>query len=105
MPAPRTAETATQAGSTGEGGALPSARYIAPDGTVNIARDDQDALTGHFAKVIAGEYEGRIVVVGPTIARNKDGFPKTVTARTRDSRDEDIVVDYVDLRPAESGGR
>src|SRR5215831_18355363 len=102
MPAPRTAETATQAGSTGEGGALPSARYVAPDGSVNIPRDDQDALTGRFAKVVAGDYEGKTVVVGPTITRDADGFPVTVSARTRDDRDEDIIVDYADLRPADS---
>jgi len=34
-----------------------------------------------------------------------DGWPATVIVRTRDDRDENITVDYADIRPALPGGR
>ncbi len=68
-------------------------------------RTDDDVLTGHFANVVAGPEEGRYVVLGATLTRADDGYPGTVLVRTRDDRDEFLVVNYADLRPASPGGR
>jgi len=95
-------QVATQTGSTAEGGALPSARR---EDDVKIPRSDDDALTDLFANIVSGEYAPRYVVVGRTLERDDDGYPKTVEVRTRDDRDEMLVVDYADLRPAAAGQR
>jgi hypothetical protein len=68
-------------------------------------REDGDALTGQFAMITEGDLVGTHVVVGSATERDKDGFPKKVIVRTRDDRDEVLVVDYASLRPVGSGGR
>ena len=92
-------------GSRGEGGVLPTARHVSDRGEVQRRRDDNDALTGHFATIVNGDLTGTRVVVGSATEYDEEGFPTKVYARTRDDRDEVIVVDYADLRPASSGGR
>jgi hypothetical protein len=75
------------------------------NGIVYRGRDDRDVLSGNFCRVIAGEHEGRYGVLTGTATVFLDGWPATVTVRTRDDRDEYITVDYVDIRPANPGGR
>jgi hypothetical protein len=96
---------ATQPGSTSEGGVLPSAVAVTPEGDIKIPRSDQDALTGLFANIVSGEFAPRYVVVGQTVERDDDGYPKVVEVKTRDSRDELLIVEYKDLRPATTGHR
>jgi|SRR5215831_11129474 len=93
--------TSTQAGSRAEGDALP----VTASGEVLVPRSDDDALTGHFANIVSGEFAPRYVVVGDTLARDADGFPTKVRVKTRDDRDELLEVDYADLRPAPAGQR
>jgi uncharacterized protein YbdZ (MbtH family) len=76
------------------------------DGIVYRGRTDDDVLTGTFCNVIAGEHQGRYgVLTGTVTVALTDGWPATVTVRTRDDRDEYITVNYADIRPAQPGGR
>jgi hypothetical protein len=94
------------AGSRAEAQPLPQiASMVTPEGDVVMRRDDDDVLTNSFAMIVSGEHAGRYVVVGSTSERGKDGWPTKVLVRTRDARDELLVVAYEDLRPAPSGRR
>jgi hypothetical protein len=75
------------------------------EGIVYRGRTDDDVLTGTFCRVIAGEHQGRYGVFTNTATITLDGWPATVTVRTRDDRDENITVNYADIRPAQAGGR
>lgn len=75
------------------------------DGIVYRGRDDNDVLSGNFCRVVAGEHQGRYGVFVTTNTLCLDGWPATVTIKTRDDRDELIVVSYGDIRPAQPGGR
>jgi hypothetical protein len=76
------------------------------NGVVYRGRDDNDVLTGGWCTVIAGEHQGRYGVYTATATvLLADGWPATVTVRTRDARDEDIIVNYADIRPSQAGGR
>lgn len=89
----------------------PSTAPSLPAGAVNATGDvmrprtDDDVLTGAFARVVDGPEAGRYVVVQQTVTTNPDGYPETVQVKTRDDRDELLVVNYADLRPASPGGR
>jgi len=73
---------------------------------VHRGRNDDDVLTGGWCTVVAGDHQGRYGVYTDTATVfTADGWPATVTVRTRDDRNEDIVVDYADIRPAQAGGR
>lgn len=62
---------------------------------------DDEARPGHFALVVDGEHKGRYgTIVGTYTER-----PDVVTFRTRDDRDEFLVVNYDDLRPDTAGKR
>jgi hypothetical protein len=76
------------------------------DGVVYRPRTDNDVLSGSFCRVINGEHQGRygVFVRTATVFVN-DGWPATVTVRTRDDRDEYLLVNYADIRPAQPGGR
>lgn len=74
-------------------------------GAVMRARTDEDVLTGHFCEVVKGPHEGRYGVYQQTVSSGSDGFPESVSIRTRDANDEFIQVAYGDIRPAEAGGR
>lgn len=80
-------------------------RQVDEEGGVVIGRDDTDAIVGQFADVVDGPYAGRYVVYQRTLTSGDDGYPLTVLVKTRDARDEQLVVDYAHLRPAETGGR
>lgn len=70
------------------------------------ARSDNDALAGHFAKVVSGKHQGRYGVFDTVAEYNdQDGYPKRVILVTRDEHAERLVVNYSDLRPAEAGFR
>ena len=75
------------------------------DGVVYRPRTDNDVLSGRFCRVINGEHQGRYGVFVQTATVFLDGWPATVTVRTRDDRDEYILVNYADIRPAQPGGR
>ena len=75
------------------------------EGIVYRGRNDDDVLTGTFCRVIAGEFQGRYGVFTNTATITLDGWPATVIVRTRDDRDENITVNYADIRPAQAGGR
>ena len=75
------------------------------DGTVYRPRTDNDVLSGSFCRVIDGEHQGRYGVFISTDTVFLDGWPATVTVRTRDAEDEYILVNYADIRPAQPGGR
>lgn len=75
-------------------------------GVVYRPRTDDDVLSGNFCRVVSGEHQGRYgVFVGTSTVFVNDGWPATVTVRTRDDRDELILVNYADIRPAQPGGR
>ncbi|HTA98665.1 MAG TPA: hypothetical protein VK730_13615 [Solirubrobacteraceae bacterium] len=75
------------------------------EGIVYRGRTDDDVLTGTFCRVIAGEHQGRYGVFTNTATITLDGWPATVIVRTRDDRDENLTVNYADIRPAAAGGR
>lgn len=68
-------------------------------------RSDTDALVGHFATVNKGDDQGRYGYVARVSKSDKDGAPVEVIFHTRDARDEDIVVKFADLDPADPGRR
>jgi hypothetical protein len=68
-------------------------------------RTGDDALSGHFARVVGGDHEGKYGVFVEALTADKDGFPDDVLFRTRDDRQELLTVKYKDLRPDESGKR
>lgn len=78
---------------------------VAHDGAVYRARSDNDVLTNSFCKVIAGPYTGRYGVFWSTASLGADGWPSEVVVRTRDAEDENIVVNYADIRPDVAGRR
>lgn len=78
---------------------------VTPRGDVMRRRTDDDVLYGEFAKVIAGPYEGKTVSVQSTVETGADGYPTRMLVKTRDDRDELVVVNYKDLRPVAQGGR
>lgn len=78
---------------------------VTPRGDVMRRRTDDDVLYGEFAKVIAGPYEGKTVSVQSTVETGADGYPTRMLVKTRDDRDELVVVNYKDLRPVARGGR
>ncbi len=104
-----------QPGSTTEGGVLPTpalkivvpgvGREVDEEGNVNTPRDDDDVRVGGFATITDGEFAGRYVVYQRTVTSGADGYPDTVLVKTRDDRDEPLIVDYASLRPAPAGGR
>jgi hypothetical protein len=75
------------------------------DGSVYRPRSDDDVLTNHFCRVIAGEYTGRYGVLQSTATLGVDGWPDLVVVRTRDAEDENIIVPYAAIRPDEAGKR
>lgn len=107
----------TQAGSTTEGRPLPVVsnepapiaearrRAIDEEGGVHQPRTDDDAILNQFVTIVEGPYAGRYAVYQQTLTSGEDGYPETVLVRTRDDRDESLVVDYSHLRPAAPGGR
>lgn len=66
------------------------------------ARSDDDALEGHFVRVVSGEHKGVYGALVDVLTRGEDGYPDKCLVRQRDpAGDKDLVgVDYVDLRPA-----
>lgn len=100
-PLPDAGEPQTEPVAT-EAPAIPAAVI---DGIVYRGRTDDDVLTGNFCRVIAGDQQGRYGVFTKTATLYPDGWPATVTIHTRDDRDELIVVNYADIRPAQPGGR
>jgi hypothetical protein len=78
---------------------------VAYDGRVYRKRSDDDVLSGHFCDVVAGPYEGRYGVLESTGTLETDGYPSEVVVATRDAEAENILVNYADIRPAESGRR
>jgi hypothetical protein len=67
---------------------------------VTDTRGINDAVEGHFVKVVSGPHEGRygtLIRVGVN--------PAESVLRTRDKRTDLLSVDYADLRPAEAGLR
>jgi hypothetical protein len=91
----------------GEAGALPSG--VAPGSIVPNdvnARNDSDVMQGRFARVVAGEHEGRYGVVKYLGGEpDGDGFPTVAILTTRDDMAEDLEVAYSELAPANAGGR
>ena len=85
--------------------AAPPAGAIDPDGGVQRPRTDDDVLVGQFATIVDGPYADKYVVYQSTVESGKDGYPTTVLVKTRDERDENLVVEYEHLRPATPGGR
>jgi hypothetical protein len=96
---------AGQSGSTPDAGTLPRVVLVSEAGDVVRGRSDDDALTNQFARVVAGDNVGRYGVFTKTLSIGEDGYPDKVLLHTRDDRDEDLEVDYADLRPAKAGGR
>lgn len=78
---------------------------VTAQGDVMRRRTDDDVLTGGFATLIRGPYQGRTVVLQQTVTRGPDGYPDQVIVKTRDDRDEPLLVHYENLRPATAGGR
>lgn len=81
------------------------ARGVDEEGGVHRPRTDEDVRIGQFADVVDGPHHGRYVVYIKTIDSLEDGYPKRVLVRSRDARDEDLIVPYAYLRPAPRGGR
>lgn len=84
---------------------LIASRSITETGDVTRPRDDNDVVTGQFARVASGPYQGRYVNLVRTLDQGDDGYPTAVLVRTRDDRDEDLILDYKILRPAPRGQR
>lgn len=70
-------------------------------------RSDDDALEGHFVKVVSGEYVGRVGGFERVLSSGPDGYPIRILVRTRDAENELLTVAYADVRPADPyrGGR
>lgn len=69
-------------------------------------RDDNDALEGHFVKIIDGEHAGRVGTFDQVVDREDDGYPKTILVISRDEKNEILQVPYEDARPTSyKGGR
>lgn len=78
---------------------------VGVDGAVYRGRDDNDAVTDRFCRVVSGEYTGRYGVYLSTASLGADGWPETIVVRTRDAEDENLVVNYSDCRPSVPGKR
>jgi hypothetical protein len=78
---------------------------VAVDGSVYRGRGDDDAITGRFCTVVSGEHQGRYGVLQNTATLTANGWPELVVVRTRDAEDENLVVRYEDIRPAQAGRR
>lgn len=74
-------------------------------GEVYAPRDDNDVCTNHFCKVVAGPDVGKYGVYWSTATLGADGWPETVVVKTCDANDENIVVNYSDIRPDVAGKR
>lgn len=64
-----------------------------------------DVPLNTFCTVFRGVYAGRYGVYSDIATRFSDGTPDTVVVQTRDADDMRIVVDYADIKIAQSGGR
>lgn len=73
----------------------------------HAVRTDDDALEGHFCKVVAGDDEGVVGVFESVVDRESDGYPKHIIVRSRDASNRLFTVAYKDVRPAVgyNGGR
>jgi hypothetical protein len=62
---------------------------------------------GFFAQAVSGPYTGRYGVLQSLgdVEDGDDGYPKTAVLRTRDDADENLIVNYNDLRPTTAGRR
>ena len=82
----------------------PASNAVHVDSTT--ARSDADVPVGTFAKVTKGKHQGRYGVVDTVVGElDKDGYPKKVLLRTRDSEAERLEVNYADLEPSVAGLR
>jgi hypothetical protein len=68
-------------------------------------RHDGDALTGHFVRVVDGDYEGRYGVLDSITKVDEQGFPLEGMVVTRDDDATTILVKYQDLARSEAGHR
>jgi hypothetical protein len=73
--------------------------------TSNEARNDSDALYGHFARVTKGEHQGRYGVVESFVEHGSDGYPTKAILRTRDDDTARLTVPYDALERTRAGGR
>jgi len=70
------------------------------------ARSDDDAYTGGFVDVVAGEHQGVYGQYVDTVEWGDDGYPTSVLVRPRDADANLLVVDYADVRNSQrAGGR
>lgn len=65
---------------------------------------DSQARPGTFVRVVSGPHKGRYGVFH-AVGEEHAGWPVTAVVRTRDAEDENLLVDYGDLRPSEAGHR
>jgi hypothetical protein len=68
-------------------------------------RHDGDALTGHFVRVVGGDFEGRYGVLDSITKVDDQGFPLEGLVVTRDDDATTISVKYQDLARSEAGHR
>ena len=104
---PESKKRSAQSGTTAPGNTAHLAA-VRVDNTTR--RSDDDALEGHFVKVIGGEHEGQLGAYLHTLeADSKTGYPAQILVRFRDATyGHDVAaVAYKDVRPATPyvGGR
>lgn len=73
------------------------------DAPERVYADHQPRL-GTFVRVVSGPHKGRYGVFH-SVGEEHAGWPTTAVVRTRDDEDEQLVLDYGDLRPSEAGHR
>lgn len=97
-------EKPAQHGSVKQDGVRVPVQPVKVDG--RNRRDGEDALEGHFCKVVKGEHEGRVGVFDSVLNYAKDGYPERILFVTRDDKAEALPVDYADVRATSyRGGR
>jgi hypothetical protein len=87
-----------------------AAPTLPPSQTVGVnnynRRSGEDAILGTWVDVVSGEHQGRFGAYEDTSTWGDDGYPDEVLIRSRDSRNELLLVKYSDVRPSErNGGR
>lgn len=71
----------------------------------NTQSADGDPHQGHFVNVTGGENQGIYGVFEEILTYDKEGFPKTVSVRSRDDKSDLYEVKFSDLEAAQAGRR
>jgi len=61
-------------------------------------RSDDDALYGHFCRIVKGDHEGTVGVYAATLDREDDGWPKTIIVEPVGQANTMFQVPYKDVR-------